>query len=77
MTTTTATSSRGAGTRYAWLDQSAYVRVPKAVLDEVHFLAATDPVFADGTVSESLADTQNLTEAPQKKWTQWGGSPGN
>ncbi|MCC7374745.1 MAG: hypothetical protein IT581_08815 [Verrucomicrobiales bacterium] len=60
--------------RYAWLDQSPYVRVPKSVLEQVSFLAtteardnrtpaATDPVSADGTVSESLADTLNLTAA--------------
>ncbi|MCC6232452.1 MAG: sigma-70 family RNA polymerase sigma factor [Verrucomicrobiales bacterium] len=71
---TTDTSTQVAATRYAWLDQSPYVRVPKTVLEEVHFLASTegrdhgmpaaaDPVSAEGTVSESLADTLDLTDA--------------
>ncbi|MBL9138493.1 MAG: sigma-70 family RNA polymerase sigma factor [Verrucomicrobiales bacterium] len=69
---TIATASQGTAARYGWLDQSPYVRVPKAVLEEVHFLAAiegrgngmpaaTDPVSPDGTVSDSLADTLNLS----------------
>lgn len=71
---TTATASQNAANRYAWLDQSPYARVPKSVLEQVSFLAttegrdhggpvATDPVSADGMVSESLADTLNLTAA--------------
>lgn len=62
--------------QYRWFDQARYVRVPKSVLDDVHFAATTqpaesrnasmsDPVSADGAVSESLADTLNLSLTEQ------------
>lgn len=69
-------SSTPTALRYAWLDQAPYVRVPKSVLGDVRFAATTvpdgrgtpsltDPVSADGTVSDSLADTLNLTPSEQ------------
>ena len=70
------TPSSAAAPGYAWFDQAPFVRIPKSVLDQVHFMPATgpgtrgkeplaDPVSSDGSVSESLADTLNLTPAEQ------------
>jgi len=69
-------SSAPTALQYPWFDQAPYVRVPKVVLDEVRFATTTaldrrgdppitDPVTADGSVSESLADTLNLTPSEQ------------
>ena len=69
-------SSTPTAIRYAWFDQAPFVRVPKLVLADVRFAATrtpdgrgdppmTEPVTADGSVSESLAETLNLTPADQ------------